>query len=147
MPTNNPADHTAQDRATETLFSEMLMGILELLPALPRHEREELLHHVKCSLAEFNRMYAQAYFTNDDDQAGAFAALRAHGFEPTIACTFGEDDGLPPMRCVEIHGVSALRQNEFFWWATHLLEPFGGHVEEAGYADPPGPDAKRPTDH
>jgi hypothetical protein len=48
---------------------------------------------------------------------------------------------------VEIHGVSALRQNEFFWWATRLLKPFGGYVHEAGYADPPEPDTKRPTDH
>ena len=60
MTTNSP--DTAQDPATETpFFSEKLMDILELLPTLPRHEREEVLHHVTCSLAEFNRMYAQAF--------------------------------------------------------------------------------------
>ena len=91
MTTNSP--DTAQDPATETpFFSEKLMDILELLPTLPRHEREEVLHHVTCSLAEFNRMYAQALFIDDDDQAGAFAALRANGFEPTIDCIVDEDE-------------------------------------------------------
>ena len=88
--TDGPSAPTAQDRATETPFNETLTGRSAAADTLPRHEREELLHHVKCSLAEFNRMYAQAYFTDDDDQAGAFAALRENGLEPTIDCTFAE---------------------------------------------------------
>ncbi len=145
MSETNPPEQP--DAETETLFSDTLMAVLRMLDTLPRHEREELEHHVKCSLAGFNRMYAQAYFTADDDQVGAFEALRENGFEPVIDCTFGEDDGLPPMICMDIHGVSAIRDSEFLGWITTLLKPFGGIVHEAGYADPPGPDAKRPTGH
>jgi hypothetical protein len=135
------------DAETETLFSETLMAVLRILDTLPRHEREELLHHVKCSLAEFNRMYAQAFCTDDDDMEGAFAALRENGFESTIDCVLDEDEALERTTCVDIHGVSALRDSEFHGWTTHLLKPFGGYVDSAGYADPPGPGARRPTDH
>ena len=125
-------------------FSETLLAVLRILDTLPRDEREELLHHVQCSLAEFNRMSAQAYFTDDDDLEGAFAALRENGFEPTIDCVFGEDE----VSCVVITGVSTIRDSAFLGWLTKLLKPFGGYVEWAGYADPPPrPDARRRTDH
>ena len=52
---------------TETNFSEALMAILRLMKTLPRNEREELLHHVKCSLADVNRMYGQVLFDDEDD--------------------------------------------------------------------------------
>jgi hypothetical protein len=39
----------------------MLMSILSLLKTLPRGESEELLHQVKCSLADVNRMYGQVF--------------------------------------------------------------------------------------
>jgi hypothetical protein len=84
------------DETKPEVFSKTLMSMLKMLGTLPRSAREELLHHVTCSLAKSNRMYAQAYF----DDASAFATLRENGFEPTIACAFGEDDGLPPTVCV-----------------------------------------------
>ena len=98
-------------------------------------EQDKTLHFLKCELADTNRMYAAADFGDDDLKGNglAFAALREHGFEIAIHCVFGEDDGLPPTMCIDINGVSAIRQHDFFWWLTDLLEPFGGHVEEAGY--------------
>lgn len=30
---------------------------------------------------------------------------------------------------------------------TALVKPVGGYVHETGYADPPGPNSMRPTDH
>jgi len=122
-------------------YRKTVAALLTLWARLPRGEQEKTLHFQKCSLAAVNRMYALAYFNDDDDQADAFAALCEHGFEPSINCTFGEGDGLPPTICVDINGVSALRQHEFLDWLNDLLKPFGGYVHEAGFADPPRPDA------
>ena len=57
--------NTETETETETFFSDTLMSILSLLKTLPRGEREELLHHVKCSLADVNRMYGQVLFGQD----------------------------------------------------------------------------------
>ena len=75
--------------------------------------------------------------------------MRRCGLDPVIEHVFEEDDpdGIPPTICVDVHGVSRLRQDEFLYWLSDIVEPFSGHVEDAGYADPPGPDAKRLTDH
>jgi hypothetical protein len=53
--------NTETETETETFFSDTLMSILSLLKTLPRGEREELLHQVKCSLADVNRMYGQVF--------------------------------------------------------------------------------------
>jgi hypothetical protein len=134
---------------TETFFSETLMAILRQLDTLPKYEREQLLHQVLCSLADVNRMYGQVVFGDEDDLAGGIAAIRAADFEATIEYVSDEDDdGFPPTTSVAVTGVSKLRQNEFSRWLTALVEPFGGMVTEAGYADPaPDHTKPRPTDH
>ena len=66
----------------EEFFSKALMVILLLLDTLPRNEREELLHHVQCSLADVNRMYGQVLFSDGyddvekDDLAGGIADVQ-----------------------------------------------------------------------
>ena len=107
MKTDTPYTPTAQDRATETPFNETLMDVLRLLDTLPRHEREELLHHVKCSLAEFNRIYAQAYFTDDDDQAACFRRdARERSRDRGRLRLRGRRCRFPPTLCLDVHGVS-----------------------------------------
>ena len=154
---------------TEAVFSKTLMDILRQLDTLPKNEREELLHQVQCSLADVNRMYGQVIFDDEDDLAGAIAAIRAAGFEATIEYVTDEDvDGFPPIvideddldgfpptvivfsptTTVAVTGVSKLRQGEFFHWLYALVEPFGGTLMKAGYADPaPDHTKPRPTDH
>jgi len=135
---------------TETYFSEALMAIFRLLKTMPRNEREELLYHVRCSLADVNRMYGQVLFSDGDDLDGAIAAIRAQGFEADIEHVIDEDDpdGCPPTIFVAVTGTSELRDGQFLNWLSAVVEPFGGNVMEAGYADPsPNPNAPRPTDH
>ena len=36
---------------------------------------------------------------------------------------------------------------EFLHWLSALVKPYDGYVHETGYADPPGPNSMRPTDH
>jgi hypothetical protein len=76
-------------------YRKTVHALLTLWERLPRGEQEKTLHFQKCALAPVNRMHALAYFTDDDDQASAFTALRENDFEPTIEGTFGADDGLP----------------------------------------------------
>ena len=76
-----------------------------------------------------------------------FRRTAQNGLEPTIDCTFPEFDEDDGSICVDIGGISSIRDSEFLGWLTKLLKPFGGIVHEAGYGDPPRPDAKRPTDH
>ena len=137
--------------------SKALMDILNQLDTLPKYECEELLHYVKCSLADVNRMQAEVMFGAEDDLAGGIAAIRAAGFEATIEYVTDEDvdgfppivideddlDGFPPIvivfsptTTVAVTGVSKLRQGEFFDGLNALVEPFGGIVMEAGYAAP-----------
>lgn len=133
---------------TEAVFSKTLMAILQLLDTLPRNEREELLHHVQCSLADVNRMYGQVLFGDEDDLDGGIAMIRAAGLEAEIEYVSDEDDGFTPTTTVAVTGVSKLRQGEFFHWLYALVEPFGGTLMEAGYADPaPDHTKPRPTDH
>jgi hypothetical protein len=135
--------------STETNFSKALLAILRQLDTLPKNEREELLHHVQCGLASINRMYAQVLFGDGDDLDGGIAAIRAAGFEATIEHVIDEDDpDAPPTTFVAVTGTSELRDGAFLDWLTALVKPYGGHVHEAGYADPaPRPNTPRPTDH
>ena len=134
-------------------FRKTVHALLTLWVRLPRGEKLKTSHFLKCELADVNRMYAEVFLgdeTADDkaNQALAFAAMREAGLEVVVAHVFAEDDpDAPPTLCLDVHGVSTLRQRDFFWWLVNLLEPFGGYVHAAGYADPPGPDAKRQTDH
>jgi hypothetical protein len=132
----------------EAVRSKTLMDILQQLDTLPKYEREELLHQVQCSLADVNRMYGEVVFGDEDDLAGCTAAIRAAGLEAEIEYVSDEDDGFTPTTTVAVTGVSKLRQGEFFYWLYALVEPFGGTLMEAGYADPaPDHTKPRPTDH
>lgn len=146
-----PSNIEAETKTETYRFRDTVASLLALWETLPKGEQEKTLHYLTCELAEVNRMFGKVYLGDDpdDDPNGALAAMRGCGLEPTIEHVFEEDDpdGVPPTLCVDVHGVSALRAFEFLHWLTEIVEPFGGYVEEAGYADPPGPAAKRPTDH
>jgi len=126
-------------------------ALLTLWERLPQGEQEKTLHFLKCELADTSRMHAAVDLSDEDadkdNQVRALAAMRENGLEIVVHCVFGEDDGIPPTLCLDVYCDSSKRQDDFFWWLTNLLEPFGGYVAEAGYCAAPGPDAKRQTDH
>jgi hypothetical protein len=135
-------------------YRKTVHALLTLWEKLPRGEKLKTSHYLRCELADVNRMYAEVYLGDEDaadkdKQARAIAALREAGLEVVVGHVFEEDDsdGTPPTLCLDVHGVSEMRDSEFLRWLTDLLAPFGAHVHAAGYSDPPGPDAKRLTDH
>ena len=107
-------------------------ALLTLWERLPRGEQEKTLHFLKCELADTNRMYAAVDLSDEDadkdNQVLALAAMRENGLEIVVHHVFGEDDGIPPTLCLDVYCVSSKRHDDFFWWLTDLLKPFGGNV-------------------
>ena len=122
-------------------YRKTVHALLTLWDRLPRGEQDKTLHYLKCELADSQPDVRWVDLGDEDadkdNQVLALAAMRENGLEIVVHCVFGEDDGFATL-CLDVYCVSSKRPDDFFWWLSDLLEPFGGEVQEVRYGDRAG---------